>query len=102
MVGQPFHLLGRAVPSACLQRCNNTRVQPPPSRSQEASVGDLVRQGVLEGVCSLREEACLIQELRGLERGEMAVELGVWQVGSGSQQRAWDLHANDGSGLQQA
>jgi hypothetical protein len=37
---------------------------------EEASVGHLVGERVLEGVLDVREQACLVQELGGLEPGE--------------------------------
>ena len=86
MVGQPFDLLGHPVPSERLEGLDDAGMQRSPPLLQQAAVGHLVRQGMLEGVFQLGEEARLVQELRGLEVGEVAVQLGVWQVGNGSQE----------------
>ena len=58
-------------------------------------------QGVLEGVVRLGEQAGLVEELRGLEMGEAAVQGVFGQLGDGLQQGQGDLMANDGRGLQQ-
>src|SRR5215831_7926798 len=99
MVRQTLDLLCQPVPREPFQGLDNTGMQRAPPLLQQATVGHLVRQGVLEGVFWLREEARLIEELRGLEVGEVAVQLDVWQVSNGSQQRARYLHADDCSGL---
>ena len=75
MVRQVFDLvwapprshLGHAVPSECLQGFDDAGMQYPTPLQQEAAVGHLVRQGVLESVFRLGEKARLIQELRRLE-----------------------------------
>ena len=77
-------------------------MQRPPPLLEQAAVGHLVRQGVLEGVFQLGEEVGLIEELRGLEVGEVAAQVSVRQVGNGLQQGQRHLGANDGGGLQQA
>ena len=86
MVRQAFDLLGHPVPSERLQGLDDAGMEHPPPLLQQAAIGHLVRQGVLEGVFVLGEEARLVQELRGLEVGEVAVQLGVRQVGNGGQE----------------
>jgi hypothetical protein len=49
-----------------LDGLDQARMQPPPSLQQEAAVGHLVRQRMLEGVLWLREQTGLIQKLRRL------------------------------------
>jgi hypothetical protein len=49
-----------------LDGLNQARVQPSSPLQQQAAVGHLVRQGMLEGVLRLREQARLIQKLRRL------------------------------------
>ena len=56
----------------CLARA---LMQSPAAFEQQRVVGDLLRERMLEGVFELREEARLVQELRGLEIGEIAVQL---------------------------
>jgi len=50
MVGQAFHLLGRPVGRERLKRLDDPGMQHPPPLQQEATVGHLVRQGMLEGM----------------------------------------------------
>ena len=67
MVRQAFDLLGHPVGRERLEGLDNARVQHPPPLLQEAAVGHLLRQGMLEGIGRLGEEARLIEELGGLE-----------------------------------
>jgi len=67
MVCQAFDLLGHPLPSERLQGRDNAGMQLPPSLQQEAAVGHLVRQGVLEGVFVLGKEARLVEELGALQ-----------------------------------
>ena len=64
MVRQTFDLLDHPVGREHLEGLDNTPVQHPPPLQQEAAVGHLVRQGMLEGVFRLGEQARLIQKLR--------------------------------------
>jgi hypothetical protein len=73
MVRQPYNLLGHLLGRKCLKRLDQARVQPPPPLQQEATVCHLVRQGMLEGIFRLGEQAGLIQELRRLEARQAAV-----------------------------
>jgi hypothetical protein len=57
MMGQAFDLLGHPVPSEGLQSLDDLGMERTPSLLEEAAVGDLVRQGVLEGVLALGKEA---------------------------------------------
>ena len=67
----------------------NSGVQGTPPLLQETPVGDLLGEGVLEGVCELGEETCLVEELGGLQVGEATAErlLGTsamaWRRGRG-------------------
>ena len=89
MVRQPFDLLGQPAraPSA-LEGLDNARVQHPPPLLQQAAVGHLVRQGMLEGVVLLGEQAGLIQKLGRLQVRQAAVQRLLGQVGNGLQQGA--------------
>ena len=73
-MGQAFDLLGHPLRRERLEGLDNARVQRPPPLQQEAAVGHLVRQGMLEGVFRLGEQAGLIQELRRLEVRQAAVQ----------------------------
>ena len=67
MMGQPFDLLGHPVPGERLQGLNDAGMQGPPPLLQEAPVGHLVRESMLEGVLVLREETRLVEKFSGLE-----------------------------------
>ena len=57
---------------------------------------------VLESVFRLREEARLVDELVGAQRGQTAVELAGRQIGDLSQKRMREILADHGGGLQRA
>ena len=61
-------------------------MQHPPPLQQEAAVGHLVGQGVLEGVVRLGEQAGLVEELRRLQVRQAAVQRLLGQLGNGLQQ----------------
>jgi hypothetical protein len=110
MVGQPFDLvrsaprshLGHAVPSERFEGLDNAGMQRPPPFLEKAAIGDLVRQGVLEGVLALGKEARLIEELSGLEVGEAPLQTRFGQLGNGLQEEGGHLVPDDRCGLEQA
>ena len=102
MVRQAFDLLGHPVGRERLEGLDNARVQPPPPLQQEAAVGHLVRQGMLEGVFRLGEQPRLIQKLRRLQVCQAAVQRLFGHIRNGPQQGEGHLGANHGGDLQQA
>ena len=52
MVRQAFNLLGHPLGRRCLEGLDDACAAPPPLQ-QEAAIGDLVGQGVLEGILAL-------------------------------------------------
>jgi hypothetical protein len=100
-VCQPFYLLSHPLGRQRFEGFDNARVQPPPPLQQEAVVGHLVCQGMLEGVFRLGEQARLIQELRRLEVHQAAMQRFLGHVSNGPQQGEGHLRTNDGSGLEQ-
>ena len=67
MVGQAFDLLGHPVPGERLEGLDDAGMEHPPSFLEQTAVGDLVGEGVLEGVFVVRKEPRLVQEFGGLE-----------------------------------
>jgi hypothetical protein len=67
VVGQPLHVLGQAVGVQCLDGLHNLPMYGTPPLVEQAAVGDLVRERVLEGVFEIGEQRRLVQELRGLQ-----------------------------------
>ena len=102
MMGQPFDLVGQTVGREPLDDLNEPGVQGPPPLLHEAPIGDLMRQGVLEGVFRLGKEARLVEELGGLESCEAALQGRLGQLGDGLQQGQRYLGADDRGGLEEA
>ena len=73
VLGQSFYLLRAPVPREPLQGLDNACVQPPPPLLQQAPVGHLMGQGMLEGIVPLGEEARLVEELGRLEMRQATI-----------------------------
>jgi hypothetical protein len=73
MVGETFDLLGQTVGIALFEGLDNARMQHPPPLQQEAAIGHLVCQGMLEGVLRLGKQAGLIEELGRLQARQAPV-----------------------------
>jgi hypothetical protein len=71
-----------------------------PGARQQRLVGHLLGQGVLEGIGALRKQLRLVEELRGLEVRQAAMQSRLGQLGDGFQEGEKHLGANDGGGLQ--
>jgi hypothetical protein len=102
MVRQALELFGHPVPGERLKGLDDTGMQHPPPLPQETAIGALVREGVLEGVLALWEEARFVQELGRLEVRQAAMQRRLGQLGNRLQQGQGDLRANDGDRLQEA
>src|SRR5712691_1875821 len=74
MVGQAFDLLGYLVPVDRFEALDNPGVEHPSPLQQEAAVGHLVRQGMLEGIVALREQPRLIEKLGGLQARQATLQ----------------------------
>lgn len=68
---------------------------------QEASVGDLVGERMLERVLGVREELGLVEELGGLKVCETFPERIVGCVGNGCEEGERDVFADHGCGLKE-
>src|SRR5262249_54816125 len=86
MMREPFHLLDDSVTRSLFQRLDNAGMEHPPSLLQETAISHLVRQGMLEGVLTLREQPDLIEKLRRLEMGQAALHSVFRHLGNGLQQ----------------
>ena len=76
-------------------------MEHPPPLLEQATVGHLVGQGMLEGVDTLGEEVRLIEELGGLEVREATVQRLLGQFGNSLQQRQGHLRTDDRCCLQE-
>ena len=101
MVRQAVDLLDHPLGRKRFDGLDNTRVQPPPPLQQETVVRDLVRQGVLEGVCRLGEQAGFIQELRRLEVRQALLEMRLRLLGQHLQEREGHVHPDHRRDLEQ-
>ena len=90
----PFDLFGQSVRIQCLDGLDDAHMEAPPPLLQEASVGHLVGQGVLEGVGEFREKARLIEELGGLQVCQPTVQRPLGQLRNGLEEGEWHLCAN--------
>jgi hypothetical protein len=66
---------------------------------KQSVVGDLVCERVLECVLEVRKKPDLIEELRGLQAGELGTHLVFRRVGNREQQRQRNILAGDRRGL---
>ena len=86
VVGEALDLFIQPVCVESLDRANNLRVQRLAPLLQQAAVGHLVGQRVLEGVLQVREELRLVDELRFLQVGKAAAQDVVGLLRDGRQQ----------------
>ena len=81
MVGQLVDLLGRPVAGQRLEHAHNLGMQYPPPLLEQAAIGDLVGESMLEGVNGVREELRLVEQLRVLEVRQPAMQHVLRQPG---------------------
>jgi hypothetical protein len=82
MVGEPFDLLGHAVPSEDRQDLDDAGMERQASFQEETAIGYLVGKGVLEGEYEVGKEMRLIQELCSLQVSEATLECLFRQLGN--------------------
>ena len=102
VVRQVFDLLSPLLGCQRLERFDNACVQHAPPLQQQAAVGHLVREGMLEGVLALGKEPRLVEKLGRLEVCQAAMQRVLGQLGKSLEQGEGHLSANDRSGLEQA
>ena len=101
MVGEPVDVLAEAVAALRLQRLHDPGVELAPPLLQEALVGHLIGQRVLEGVFQLGEEARLVEELGRLQEGESPPQVRLGHVGDGLEKRKRHFRPDHRRGLEQ-
>ena len=102
VMGQPLGLLGDALGREPLDGLGDAGVQGALPVVEQPLVRHLVRERVLERVLEVRKEPGLVEELRGLEAGELGAHLVLRRVGDGQEQRQGHVLADDRGGLEQA
>src|SRR5207249_7835959 len=78
----PYTTLFRSLGLHALEGIHHARMQGPAPPLQQRGVRDVVREGVLERVLERREQARLVDELRGLEPHEPAPQRFIRQLRS--------------------
>jgi hypothetical protein len=101
MVRQAFNLLVQPLPRQPFNGLDNTPMEHPPPLLKQPAVGDLMGQGVFEGVFALWKQPGLIEELGGLQVVEAAAQCLCGHLAHGLQQGEGHLRADDGRGLEQ-
>jgi hypothetical protein len=101
VVGEPFDVFGQPVRIERLDGLQDTGVKGATPRLEEAAVRYFMGKGVLEAVCQLGKEACLVEELGSLQMGEAQAERRPRCLGHGLEERQGHLGADDGGGLEQ-
>jgi len=94
-VGEALDLFGETIAIEPLDGVHDPGMQGAASLVEKALIGDLVREGVLEGVLDLGEQARLVDELGPLKLVEPGPKLILCQIGDGMEQRRRDVLGND-------
>jgi hypothetical protein len=95
MVGQAFDVLAEPIGIAPLDRLHDLAVEAAAPVLEQAPVGDVVCEGMLEGVLDVREDSRLVQELGGLEPPDRGAELGLVPLGNRVEQPERDVLPDD-------
>ena len=101
VVGEPLDLLREAIGVKRLDSLDDPRVQRAAPLLEQAAVGHLMGERVLERVLEIREEARLVEKLGRLETRETAPQRSSADVRDRLQQRERHVLADDGGGLEQ-
>ena len=97
MLGEPLDLLVQPIGIEPFEPCDDAGMEGSPPLLEQAAVGHLVSQGMLEGVDTFGEEVRLIEELGGLEVREATVQCLLGHLGNCLQQRQGHLCTDDRS-----
>src|SRR5262249_47198675 len=93
-------MLSQPVGMETLDALHDLPMEGAPSLLQEARVGDVVREGMLEGVREIREEPRLVEELSGLQVAQAAPDSPLRSFGDRLKKRQRHILADDGGGLE--
>ena len=102
MGGEAVDLLGEAVGIQPFHRSHDARVERTSPLLEEAPVGDLVGEGMLERVLEVGKEPRFIEEFSGLEPVESPVEFIVGELSDRLEKPERDVFPDHRRGLQQA
>jgi hypothetical protein len=102
VVGQPLSLLGDALGRESLDGLSDPGVQGALLVVEQPLVRHLMRERVLERVLEVRKDPRLVEELRGLEVGELGAHLVLRRVGNSQEQGHGHVLADDRGRLEQS
>src|SRR5215467_1588333 len=97
-----FHVLAEPVSTESLQRFENLCMERASPSLEEATVGHLVSQRVLERVLELREQTSLIEKLRCLQPSKRLSNRFLRLLDNRFEQRERHIFADDGGRLKQS
>src|SRR5262249_50201438 len=100
MMTQTVGVFAEPIGIQALDAVHDFAMEATPPVVEQAAVGDLVGEGMLERVLEIREEMRLIEELGGLEMTEAVAERLRALAGDRLEQGKRDVLANHGGGLQ--
>jgi hypothetical protein len=95
VMGKELHLLPQPIGVELLNGGNDPGVKRAPSVLQKRAVGHLVREGMLERVLHVREEAGLVKEFSGLKLAQGAAQRIFFLVGHRLEQGERDVLPDD-------
>ena len=99
MKGEPATSLSSALGIERLEDLDDPGVEGAAPLLEQARVGYLLGERVLEGVLQIREEGGLVQELGGLEATEPLPEWVLGDLENGLEERELHVLADDGGRL---
>jgi hypothetical protein len=76
-MSQPLDVLLKAISVSSLNSVHDASVQRPPPLVEEAAVGHLVGERVLESVLEIGEQRRLVQQLRRLQARQSVAQRGL-------------------------
>jgi len=101
VMGQTLDVLGEALGMQALHGVDDAGMQVTATLVQQAAVGDLLGERVLERVFGIGEQTALVQEFGGGETPQHARNVRLAEIGHRAEQLERHVFAHDGSGLQE-
>ena len=95
VVGETVDALGQPVRVDALDDAHDPRVDGAPPVLEQAAVGDLVGQRVLEGVLEVGKELGLVDELGGLKPRQAETDFVLRPLGRFDEQGPWQVFSDD-------
>jgi hypothetical protein len=91
MMCEPLDLLAKPVGKKPFYRIHDSRVDVAAAFVEHSAVGDVVGEGVLEGVLQVGKELCRVEKLGSLQIVEQTAKPVFCQPANCMQQGEWDV-----------